>query len=677
MDFKLVSKFKPSGDQPAAVKELVQGIGLGRRRQTLLGVTGSGKTFTMANVIAECGLPALVISHNKTLAAQLYGEFRSFFPENAVEYFISYYDYYQPEAYIPSTDTYIEKDASINEDIDKLRLKATAAVLERRDVVVVASVSCIYGIGSPDDFKGMLLGLKKGDRVSRDDLLRRLVDIQYTRNDYDSLRSTFRVRGDTVEIRPSDQEHAVRVEMFGDEITQISIVDTTTGNILAERESVNIYPSKHFVMPYSRLEPAIKEVERELHESLKELKSEAKLLEAQRLDTRTRYDIEMLREIGYCPGIENYSRHLSGRLAGQPPCTLIDYFPEDFLLIIDESHVTVPQLRGMYEGDRSRKETLVKYGFRLRSALDNRPLKFAEFEAKVGKVVFVSATPSAYEIEQSGGVVVEQILRPTGLVDPEIVVRPVKGQIDDLFGDIKTVVGRGERALVTTLTKRMAEDLTDYLVSLGVRARYLHSDINAIERIEILRGLRLKEFDVIVGINLLREGLDLPEVSLVAVLDADKEGFLRSETSLIQVAGRAARNVLGKVVLYADTITGSMQRAINETKRRRDIQRDYNAEHGIVPKTIVKTAEEIMQATYVADSGRQTAAPDKVFESQSYEDMLANLEREMIQAARDLEFEKAASLRDRMEDVIAMMAMEGKRPARKRPRTPRSARTRY
>jgi excinuclease ABC subunit B len=685
MNFKLVSKFEAKGDQPAAVRELVQGISLGRRRQTLLGVTGSGKTFTMANVIAETGLPALVISHNKTLAAQLYGEFRSFFPENAVEYFISYYDYYQPEAYIPSTDTYIEKDASINEDIDKLRLKATAAVLERRDVVVVASVSCIYGIGSPDDFKGMLLALKKGDQVSRDDVLRRLVNIQYTRNDYDSLRGTFRVRGDTLEIRPSDQENAVRVEMFGDEITHISVVDSTTGAVLAERDAVNIYPSKHFVMPYSRLEPAIKEIGRELRESLEKFKSQGKLLEAQRLDTRTRYDIEMLREIGYCPGIENYSRHLSGRLAGQPPCTLIDYFPEDFLLVIDESHVTVPQLRGMYEGDRSRKETLVEYGFRLRSALDNRPLKFAEFEAKVGKAVFVSATPSAYEMEQSGGVVVEQILRPTGLVDPEIVVRPVKGQIDDLLGEIKTVIGRGERALVTTLTKRMAEDLTDYLISLGVKARYLHSDIGAIERIEILRGLRLKEFDVIVGINLLREGLDLPEVSLVAVLDADKEGFLRSETSLIQVAGRAARNVLGKVVLYADTVTGSMQRAISETKRRRDIQTAYNTEHGIVPKTIVKTAEEIIQATYVADSGRDSATPEKVYESRSYEDMLADLEREMIQAARDLEYEKAASLRDRMEDVIAMMAMEGKRPARKRAsrkgartsRTNRSSRTRY
>ena len=663
MEFKLVSKFEPRGDQPEAVRQLLQGLELGRQWQTLLGVTGSGKTFTMANVIAKAGLPTLVISHNKTLAAQLYGELRSFFPENAVEYFISYYDYYQPEAYIPSTDTYIEKDASINENIDKLRLKATAAVLERRDVVVVASVSCIYGIGSPDDFRGMLVSLETGQAVSRDSILRRLVDIQYARNDYDFVRGTFRVRGDTIEVRPSDQENAVRIEMFGDQITGISAVDTITGQILEEREKVNIYPSKHFVMPYSRLEKALALIETELHETLQDLRRDNKLLEAQRLDSRTRYDIEMLREIGYCPGIENYSRHLSGRLQGQPPCTLVDYFQDDFLLIIDESHVTVPQLGGMYEGDRSRKDTLVKYGFRLPSALDNRPLKFEEFERKIKKCVFVSATPADYEIEKSGGVVVEQIIRPTGLVDPEIVVRPVKGQIDDLLAEIRAVVCRGERVLVTTLTKRMAEDLTDYLVSLGVKARYLHSDIAAIERIEILRGLRLKEFDVIVGINLLREGLDLPEVSLVAVLDADKEGFLRSETSLVQVAGRAARNVLGKVILYADTMTGSMKRAIAETRRRREIQVRYNKEHGIVPRTIVKTAEEIMQATFVADSGRQEIpAAEAMLESASYEEMLANLEREMVEAARNLEFERAASLRDRMEDVVAMMTMEGRKP---------------
>jgi excinuclease ABC subunit B len=674
MDFKLVSKFDPKGDQPEAIRELVEGLGLGRRWQTLLGVTGSGKTFTVASAVAQVGLPTLVISHNKTLAAQLYGEFRGFFPENAVEYFISYYDYYQPEAYIPSTDTYIEKDASINENIDKLRLKATASVLERSDVLVVASVSCIYGIGSPDDFKGMLLTLAKGATAPRDAILRRLVDIQYTRNDYDPVRGTFRVRGDTLEIRPSDRENAVRVEMFGDEITQISVVDTVTGKLLAQLDKVNIYPSKHFVMPYERLEKAIGKIEAELEESLAAFRKDGQLLEAQRLQSRTRYDMEMLREIGYCPGIENYSRHLSGRQAGEPPCTLVDYFPDEFLLVIDESHVTVPQLRGMYEGDRSRKSTLVKYGFRLPSALDNRPLKFDEFEVKIHRAVFVSATPSAYEIERSGGVIVEQVIRPTGLIDPEIVLRPVKGQIDDLLSEIHTVVARHERVLVTTLTKRMSEDLTDYLVSLGINARYLHSDIDAIERVEILRGLRLKEFDVIVGINLLREGLDLPEVSLVAVLDADKEGFLRSETALIQVAGRAARNVSGKVILYADTVTGSMQRAMNETTRRRRIQLAYNKKHGIVPQTIVKTAEEILQATYVADSVRERAEPADMIESTSYEEMLASLEREMIAAAKGLEFEKAASLRDRMEDVITMMAMEGKRPERPRAKARRGRR---
>jgi excinuclease ABC subunit B len=669
MKFKLVSKFQMMGDQPEAVRQLVEGLGLGRRWQTLLGVTGSGKTFAMANVIAETGLPALVISHNKTLAAQLYGEFRSFFPENAVEYFISYYDYYQPEAYIPSTDTYIEKDASINEEIDKLRLKATASVLERKDVIVVASVSCIYGIGSPDDFKGMVVAVARDDTAARDSILRKLVDIQYTRNDYECVRGTFRVRGDTIEVRPSDRENAVRIEMLGDRVTQISVVDTVSGKILAEKDKVNIYPSKHFVMPYSRLEKALGLIEVELQETLDGLRRDNLLLEAQRLESRTRYDIEMLREVGYCPGIENYSRHLSGRTAGEPPCTLVDYFPDEFLVVIDESHVTVPQLRAMYEGDRSRKSTLVKYGFRLPSALDNRPLKFDEFERKIPQTVFVSATPAPYELEKSAGVIVELIIRPTGLVDPEVVVRPVKGQLDDLLGEIRVVLARHERVLVTTLTKRMAEDLTDYLISLGVKARYLHSDIGAIERVEILRGLRLKEFDVIVGINLLREGLDLPEVSLVAVLDADKEGFLRSETSLIQVSGRAARNVSGRVILYADTITGSMQRAMNETKRRRDIQLAYNKEHGVVPKTIVKTAEEILQATFVADSGRETVGPpQRSFESESYDEILASLEHEMVEAARALEFEKAASLRDRMEDVIAMMTMEGARTEKGRAR---------
>jgi len=669
MKFKLVSKYKPGGDQPAAIDELVDGVNLGKPWQTLLGVTGSGKTFTMANVIARTGLPTLVISHNKTLAAQLYGEFRSFFPENAVEYFISYYDYYQPEAYIPSTDTYIEKDASINEDIDKLRLRATASVLEREDVIVIASVSCIYGIGSPDDFRNMLITLREGQAIPRDAMLRSLVDMQYTRNDYEFVRGTFRVRGDTVEVIPSSEENAVRIEMFGDEVTRLSVVDTVSGKILARKKQVSIYPAKHFVMPYRRLEPAIKKIEVELKEVLSRLKEEGRLLEAQRLESRTRYDIEMLREIGYCPGIENYSRHLSGRAAGEPPCTLVDYFPERFLTIIDESHVTVPQLRGMYMGDRSRKTTLVQYGFRLPSALDNRPLQFDEFESKMKQVVFVSATPADFEIEKCAGVIVEQIIRPTGLVDPEIVVRPVAGQVDDLVGEIREVSARSERSLVTTLTKRMAEDLTDYLLSLGIRARYLHSDIDAIERVEILRGLRLKEFDVVVGINLLREGLDLPEVSLVAVLDADKEGFLRSETSLIQVAGRAARNVSGKVVLYADEITGSMARAMKETERRRRKQIAYNEKHGIVPETIFKSPEEIMQATSVADSrAAAEAGPEAMFEGGDYETLLAELEAEMMDAAKNLEFEKAASLRDRMEDIIALMAMTGEKRGRRKGR---------
>jgi excinuclease ABC subunit B len=667
MKYRLVSAYKPLGDQPGAIRELADGVREGREWQTLLGVTGSGKTFTMANMIAEVGLPALVISHNKTLAAQLYGEFRSFFPDNAVEYFISYYDYYQPEAYIPSTDTYIEKDASINEEIDRLRLRATASVLERRDAIVVASVSCIYGIGSPQDFRGMLLQVSEGGQISRQSLIRKLVDMQYTRNDYDFVRGTFRVRGDTIEIKPSHQETPIRIEMFGDEITRISEVDTLSGEILRRLEAASIYPAKHFVMPYERLEPALQKIEVELAERLKSLRGEGRLLEAQRLESRTRYDLEMLRELGYCPGIENYSRHLSGRREGEPPCTMIDYFPGDFLAIIDESHVTIPQLRAMYNGDRSRKTTLVEHGFRLPSALDNRPLRFEEFLEKVGRTICVSATPGDFELEKSGGVVVEQIIRPTGLVDPEIVIKPVEGQVDDLVGEIREVTARGERTLVTTLTKRMAEDLTDYLISLDIDARYLHSDIDAIERVEIIRGLRLKEFDVIVGINLLREGLDLPEVSLVAVLDADKEGFLRSETSLIQVAGRAARNVAGKVILYADTVTGSMDRAIKETRRRRRIQIDYNREHDIEPRTILKTAEEILQATSVADSLRRAEeAPEDLLGEGSYEEMLVRLESDMLEAARNLEYEKAASLRDRMEDVAAMMAMEGRSPRKSR-----------
>jgi excinuclease ABC subunit B len=662
MDFKLVSKFEPMGDQPRAIDELVRGIEEGRRWQTLLGVTGSGKTFTIANVVERVGLPTIVISHNKTLAAQLYGELQAFLPGNAVEFFISYYDYYQPEAYIPTTDTYIEKDASINEDIDKLRLRATASVLERRDTVAVASVSCIYGIGSPDDFRGMLVTVSRGQQVPRDEVLRRLVDIQYIRNDIDFARGTFRVRGDTIEIKPSSEEHTVRIEMFGDEVTRISVMDAITGNLIRECDTVNIYPAKHFVMPYERIEPALAGIEKELDERLKELADLGKDLEAHRLKMRTRYDMEMLREVGYCPGIENYSRHLSGRAPGEPPCTMIDYFPEDFLVIIDESHVTLPQLRAMYRGDRSRKQTLVEYGFRLPSALDNRPLRFEEFIQKVTRAIFVSATPGPYELEMCKGVVVEQIIRPTGLVDPEILVRPVKGQIDDLVGEIREVIARKERALITTLTKRMAEDLTEYLLSMDIGARYLHSDIDAIERMEILRGLRLSEFDVIVGINLLREGLDLPEVSLVAVLDADKEGFLRSETSLVQVAGRAARNVSGKVILYADTITGSMDRAMQETSRRRKLQVEYNEKHGIVPRTIIKTAEEILKATSVADSRRE---PEELIEGGSdgvsYEEMVGALEREMLRAAENLEFEKAASLRDRIEDVLALAAMEDRR----------------
>jgi excinuclease ABC subunit B len=677
MDFKLVSRFEPKGDQPRAIDELVKGIETGRQWQTLLGVTGSGKTFTIANVVERVGRPAIVISHNKTLAAQLYGELQAFMPENAVEFFISYYDYYQPEAYIPTTDTYIEKDASINEDIDKLRLRATASVLERRDTIAVASVSCIYGIGSPDDFRGMLVTVNKGQQVPRDEVLRRLVDIQYIRNDIDFARGTFRVRGDTIEIKPSSEENTVRIEMFGDEITRISIVDPVSGNLIREREAINIYPAKHFVMPYERIEPALAGIEKELVERLRELADQGKDLEAHRLKMRTRYDIEMLREVGYCPGIENYSRHLSGRAPGEPPCTMIDYFPEDFLVIIDESHVTLPQLRAMYRGDRSRKLTLVEHGFRLPSALDNRPLKFEEFIEKVPQVIFVSATPGPYELEKCKGVVVEQIIRPTGLVDPEILVRPVKGQIDDLVGEIREVIARGERALVTTLTKRMAEDLTEYLLSMDIGARYLHSDIDAIERMEILRGLRLSEFDVIVGINLLREGLDLPEVSLVAVLDADKEGFLRSETSLVQVAGRAARNVSGKVILYADTITGSMDRAMKETSRRRQLQVEYNEKHGIVPKTIIKTAEEILKATSVADSRQE---PEELVEGGpggvSYEEMVAALERDMLKAAENLEFEKAASLRDRIEDVLALAAMEGERKARPRARRKKGRRRR-
>jgi len=652
--FRLVSGYEPQGDQGRAIEELTRGLSKGERYQTLLGVTGSGKTFTMANVIARLNRPALVISHNKTLAAQLFAEFNAFFPENAVEYFVSYYDYYQPEAYVPVTDTYIEKDADINDEIDRLRLRATASLLERRDVVIVASVSCIYGIGSPESYSEMLLSLDVGDTVDRDVMLRRLVDMRYERNDYDFERATFRVRGDVIEIRPSYEEKAIRVELFGDEVEKISIIDLVTRKVLDELDSVAIYPAKHFVTTQENIERAIKDIEAELKDRLAQLRNDNKLLEAQRLEQRTRYDVEMMREMGYCSGIENYSRHLSGRESGERPAVLLDYFPSDFILFIDESHVAVPQLRGMFRGDRARKETLVKYGFRLPSALDNRPLKFDEFEGFMNHVVFVSATPGDYELEKSEGVVVEQIIRPTGLVDPEIVVRPVEGQVDDLMEEIRVRAKRGERILVTTLTKRMAEDLTDYLNGLGIRVRYLHSDIDALGRVEIIRGLRLGEFDVLVGINLLREGLDLPEVSLVAVLDADKEGFLRSDTSLIQTAGRAARNLGGKVVLYADQVTGSMDRAIAEMERRRGLQIEYNEKFGITPTSIVKSRDEIMRATAVADARADFEHDVEMLEfdpSLDTDAMISLLEEQMMNAAARLEFEKAASLRDRIDEL--------------------------
>jgi len=649
-EFKLFSKFKPTGDQPKAIRELTEGIKRGERFQTLLGVTGSGKTFTIANVVAKVGLPTLVISHNKTLAAQLYGEFKAFFPHNAAEYFISYYDYYQPEAYIPSTDTYIEKDTSINDEIDKLRLRATSSLLERDDVIIVASVSCIYGLGSPKDFRELLLLLEVDQRVERDEILRDLIDIHYSRNDLDPLRGTFRVRGDVIEIHPAYEDLAIRVELFGNQIEAISVVDPLTGEIREEKKRVAIYPAKHFVTTSPKIEEAIRAIEKELEERLAWFRSQGKLLEAQRLGSRTRYDIEMMREIGYCTGIENYSRHLSGRKPGERPSCLIDYFPSHYLLVIDESHVTVPQLRGMFAGDRSRKEVLVEHGFRLPSALDNRPLYLEEFESLIDQCLFLSATPAEYELEKSKGVVVEQIIRPTGLMDPLITVKPVKGQIDDLLAQIRKRAEKGERVLVTTLTKRMAEDLSDYLSGLGVRVRYLHSEIGAIERVDILRDLRLAKFDVLVGINLLREGLDLPEVSLVAILDADKEGFLRSERSLIQTAGRAARNVGGEVIMYADSLTDSMRRAVEETNRRRKIQEEYNRTHHITPKSIYKSVEEVLKATAVADS---KVSEDKEFSldylsSLDQEERIEVLEKAMAQAARRLEFEKAAQIRDEL-----------------------------
>jgi excinuclease ABC subunit B len=648
-NFQLKSAFQPTGDQPKAIAELTAGVRQGLPTQTLLGVTGSGKTFTVAGVIQEVQRPTLVIAHNKTLAAQLCGEFREFFPDSAVEYFVSYYDYYQPEAYVPQTDTYIEKDSSLNEEIDKLRHSATTSIFERRDVIIVASVSCIYGLGSPVAYRDMMLSLRQGMKVDRDSVLAKLVDIQYTRNDYDFARGRFRVRGDVLEIFPASfSEKALRVEFFGDEIERILEIDTLTGEMLARRLHAVVFPASHYVTPRSEMERAIAGIEKELEERLQELRSGEKLLEAQRLEQRTRYDLEMMREVGTCKGIENYSRHLTGRKPGEPPYCLLDFFPQDMLVVIDESHQTIPQLNAMYAGDYSRKRTLVDYGFRLPSALDNRPLRFEEFVGRVPQIIFVSATPGDYELSRRRQVV-EQIVRPTGLIDPEVEVRPAVGQVDDLVEQIRQRVEKRQRVLVTTLTKRMAEDLTDYLSELEIRARYLHSEIKTLERIEILRDLRLGTFDVLVGINLLREGLDLPEVSLVAILDADKEGFLRSERSLIQTSGRASRNLDGKVIMYADTVTGSMQRAIDETDRRRRIQMDYNRRYKITPRSIQKAVRGGLGITLpvAAESGETYSAKNvKNLDKPDLEKMIAQLEQEMRQAARDLAFERAAGVRD-------------------------------
>jgi excinuclease ABC subunit B len=645
--FKLVSPFKPEGDQPEAIEALTRGLKEGHRFQTLLGVTGSGKTFTMANVIANIGKPALVISHNKTLAAQLYSEFKEFFPENAIEYFVSYYDYYQPEAYIPQTDMYIEKDSSINEDIDRLRLSATSSLMSRGDVVIVASVSCIYGLGSPGEYGEMLLMLEEGQTVSRDEVLRKLVSIHYDRNDYDFKRSTFRVRGDTVEVFPAYTRTAYRIEMSDERLERIYEVDPVTSDVIKRAGRIAVYPAKHFVTTPERIESAIRSIEEELSARVDSLKSANKLVEAQRLESRTRYDIEMMREIGYCAGIENYSRHLSARGALSRPWCLIDYFPEDFITFIDESHVTIPQIRGMYNGDRARKETLVEYGFRLPSALDNRPLKFDEFESLVKSAVFVSATPSEYEISKSAKRVVEQIIRPTGLIDPPIEVKPTANQIDDLIHEIKARAGKRERVLVTTLTKRLAEDLAGYLKDFRIRVKYLHSDIDAIERVEILRDLRLNKFDCLIGINLLREGLDLPEVSLVAILDADKEGFLRSGTSLIQVAGRAARHLNGHVIMYADRVTESMRRAIDESVRRRTIQSRFNQAHGIKPRSIEKAVKEGIES-YRKARGIIADVVEETEEQYDVGTLIAELQSDMALAARNLQFERAAVLRDQI-----------------------------
>jgi len=662
-EFKLVSPFQPTGDQPTAIAKLVEGIKRGDKYQTLLGATATGKTFVMAAIIEQVQKPTLVIAHNKTLAAQLYSEFREFFPYNAVEYFVSYYDYYQPEAYVPKQDLYIEKDSEINEEIDRLRLAATSALLSRRDVIIVASVSCIYGLGSPEDYGRVALALKRGETRNRDKVLRHLIEIRYERNDLDLGRGKFRVRGDTLEIAPAYGTTAYRIEFFGDEIDRIVEVDTTTGEVLLEHTAIEIYPAKHFITPEDKLAAAIQDIEKELAEQVARFKAEGKLLEAQRIEQRTKYDLEMLREIGYCTGIENYSRPLAQRPPGSPPWTLLDYFPDDFLLFIDESHMTVPQIRGMYNGDRSRKLTLVEYGFRLPSALDNRPLTYEEFEQKIHQCIFVSATPAEYELGISSQVV-EQIIRPTGLVDPEVIVRPTKGQIDDLISEIKKRTERHERVLVTTLTKRMAEDLADYLHEIGIKVHYLHSEVQTVERVEILRDLRLGTYDVVVGINLLREGLDLPEVSLVAILDADKEGFLRSETSLIQTIGRAARHVNGQVIMYADTITDSMRRAIDETNRRRKIQAEYNAQHNIVPQGIVKAVRDLTDRVRVAAEGKaeyHAGAPFQIDKLDAAK-LITELEKQMKDAAKNWEFEKAALLRDQIFELRQMMDAQDPRP---------------
>jgi excinuclease ABC subunit B len=671
--FKLESSYKPTGDQPRAIKELTEGVRRGEKYQTFLGVTGSGKTFSVSNVIENIGKPVLVMSHNKTLAAQLYGEFKRFFPNNRVEFFISYYDYYQPEAYIPSSDTYIQKDLSINEEIDRLRLRATAAILEgRKDVIVISSVSCIYGIGAPEEYAEQVLVIKRGEKLGRKRLLSKLSDIHYVRSDSDFKRGTFRVRGDMVEVIPAyEDEIAIRVELFDDEVEKISYFNINDGNVTGQDVSVVIYPAKYFVTNKEKVELAIEHIQEELDERIEYFKSIGKFIEAERISQRTNFDIEMIREVGYCNGIENYSRHLDGRAPGSRPSCLFDYFPKDFLLVVDESHVTIPQIRGMYNGDRMRKKTLVEYGFRLPSALDNRPMTFEEWESMVKQAIYVSATPGDYELEKSEGVVVEQVIRPTGLLDPEIQVRPVKNQIDDLINEIRNRSAKKERVLVTTLTKRMSEDLADYLLGIGIKVKYMHSEVHSLDRVEILRGLRLGDFDALIGVNLLREGLDLPEVSLVAILDADKEGFLRSEKSLLQTAGRTARNVNGLVVMYADKVTESMAKVIDETKRRREIQTEYNKEHGIEPKTIFKTLEEIMSSTIVAESNANlnkrraekkikqqesalsiiTSKVERSLDSERRRELIEQLRSEMINAAKDLEFERAAELRDEIDKL--------------------------